>query len=79
MPDAPSGRGMKMKENIIKQTAQKMNIETQTPHSLRLSSKKYGKEAKDFHTRLKNKNPDFIVVVAYGKIVPQSILDIPYF
>jgi len=26
---------------------------------------------------LKAKNPDFLVVIAYGKIVPQTILDIP--
>jgi len=28
---------------------------------------------------LKNKEPDFLVVIAYGKIIPQSILDIPKF
>lgn len=36
-------------------------------------------EWKNFYERLKNKEPDFLVVIAYGKIIPQSILDIPKF
>ncbi|MEI7919296.1 MAG: formyltransferase family protein [bacterium] len=34
-------------------------------------------EGRQFAERLKEKNPDFLVVIAYGKIIPQSILDIP--
>lgn len=34
-------------------------------------------EGKEFTQRLKNKEPDFLVVIAYGKIIPQAILDIP--
>ncbi|MCX6825277.1 MAG: membrane protein insertion efficiency factor YidD [candidate division SR1 bacterium] len=34
-------------------------------------------EGKEFAERLKEKNPDFLVVIAYGKIIPQAILDIP--
>jgi methionyl-tRNA formyltransferase len=34
-------------------------------------------EAKEFAERLKEKNPDLLVVIAYGKIIPQAILDIP--
>ena len=51
----------------------------QTPNSLRLDSKKYGDEAKQFQQWLQDKNPDFLVVIAYGKIIPQDILDIPTF
>lgn len=36
-------------------------------------------EWKQFYERLKNKEPDFLVVIAYGKIIPQAILDIPKF
>jgi predicted alpha/beta hydrolase family esterase len=36
-------------------------------------------EGKLFYNRLKEKNPDYLVVIAYGKILPQSILDIPHF
>jgi len=34
-------------------------------------------EGREFTQRLKEKNPDMIVVIAYGKIIPQAILDIP--
>ena len=49
----------------------------QTPSSLRLNSKKYAKEAQDFEAWLQQKKPDLLVVIAYGKIIPQHILDIP--
>lgn len=49
----------------------------QTPNSLRLDSKKYAEEAHNFKLRLEAKNPDYLVVIAYGKIIPQYILDIP--
>lgn len=51
----------------------------QTPNSLRLDSKKYADEAEQFQQWLANKKPDFLVVIAYGKIIPQHILDIPTF
>lgn len=51
----------------------------QTPNSLRLKSKKYSQEAKDFFGRIKAKKPDFIIVIAYWKIIPKHILDIPVF
>ena len=34
-------------------------------------------EGKQFAQRLKEKKPDLLVVIAYGKIIPQAILDIP--
>ncbi|MEI6672953.1 MAG: formyltransferase family protein [bacterium] len=34
-------------------------------------------EGRQFTERLKQKNPDMLVVIAYGKIIPQAILDIP--
>gem|GEM_PF-3544426 len=51
----------------------------QTPNSLRLDSKKHADEAKQFEQWLTDKKPDFLVVIAYGKIIPQHILDIPTF
>jgi methionyl-tRNA formyltransferase len=48
-----------------------------TPRSLRLDSKKYADDAVSFDSRLKEKNSDFLVVIAYGNIIPQHILDIP--
>lgn len=79
MPDAPAGRGMKMQENVIKKKWNSMDYDIQNPNSLRLDSKKYGDEAKQFQQWLADKKPDFLVVIAYGKIIPQYILDIPTF
>ena len=80
MPDKPSGRGMKMKPNIIKAKARELGLGEdciKTPQSLKLKSKKYGADAQQTTTRLETLKPDFIVVIAYGKIIPQHILDIP--
>lgn len=76
--DKPAGRWMEMCENIIKTATN--SIETLkhcdifTPNKL---NPEKSDEWKEFAERLKNKEPDFIVVIAYGKIIPQAILDIP--
>ncbi|MBP7061602.1 hypothetical protein KA037_00720 [Patescibacteria group bacterium] len=46
----------------------------QTPEKIRPDKSDEGKE---FVERLQSKKPDYIVVIAYGKIIPQAILDIP--
>lgn len=88
MPDAPSGRGMQMQENIIKQEARKLlssfakgEVSAKadggffsTPIKLNPSK---SDEGRAFADRLVDKQPDFLVVIAYGKIIPQTILDIP--
>ncbi len=48
-----------------------------TPNTLRLESKKYPWEWVQFQSWLESKKPDFLVVIAYGNIIPQYILDIP--
>jgi methionyl-tRNA formyltransferase len=74
---------MKLRKNIIKETAEQISNTDQnksfitTPPSLRLTSKKYATEATMFQTWLEKKKPDLLVVIAYGKIIPQHILDIP--
>lgn len=80
MPDAPSGRGMEIKPNIIKKTALDLGItDVQTPNSIRTDSVKYGLEAKDFYDWLKAKDADFLVVIAYGKIMPKEVLELAKF
>lgn len=82
MPDQPSGRGMKMQANVVKASSQKLvanSLKIVTPVSLRLDSKKYGKEAQDFQKRIEDIKPDLCVVVAYGNIIPQRLLDLPTF
>ena len=80
--DKPSGRWMEMRENIIKETANKLNnSELWILHSefIRTPTKlnpEKSEEWRQFAERLKEKNPDLLVVIAYGKIIPQAILDI---
>jgi methionyl-tRNA formyltransferase len=64
---------------VIKTKAKEYNYDITSPNSLRLDSKKYADEAKQFQQWLADKRPDFLVVIAYGKIIPQHILDIPTF
>jgi len=75
-PDKPVWRWLKIQKNIIKKTAEKHSSNPNTistPNKIRSKSQEW----KDFQSRLKSKNADFLVVIAYWKIIPQSILDIP--
>ncbi len=77
--DKPSGRGLEIHENIIKKEAKKIFSSASedfisTPTKLHPEK---SEEGKVFADRLKEKNPDLLVVIAYGKIIPQAILDIP--
>ena len=68
-PDRPKGRGMKMIATPVKEVAIKNNIPVYQPLKV--------KENFEFIDMLKNLNPDVICVVAYGKILPKEILEIP--
>lgn len=76
--DKPSGRWMEMCENIIKKEAKNIagihDDDIATPTKLHPEK---SEEGKAFAERLKEKKPDLLVVIAYGKIIPQAILDIP--
>jgi len=67
-PDRPKGRGNKLAAPPVKELAQKYEIPVFQPTRLR------NPEAVEELAAL---NPDLIVVVAYGQILPQSVLDIP--
>lgn len=68
-PDKPSGRGMKMTPSPVKEFATEKNIKIYQPEKVRGNI--------EFIEEIKNLNPDVICVVAYGKILPKEILDIP--
>lgn len=68
-PDKPKGRGMKMIASPVKDVATQENIPVYQPLKVRKNT--------EFIEELKNLNPDIICVVAYGKILPKEILDIP--
>lgn len=68
-PDKPKGRGKKLGMSEVKQAALEMNVPIFQPIKLRED-----REAIEF---LKELNPDFIIVVAYGQILTKEVLDIP--
>ena len=69
VPDKPKGRGMKLIPCEVKEYAVEKNIKVYQPEKLR--------ENKEIVDTLKDINPDVICVVAYGKIIPKEILEIP--
>ena len=70
-PDRPKGRGMKMAESPVKEFAVSKDIKVYQPQSV--------KDNEEFINEIKGLSPDIICVVAYGKILPKEILDIPKF
>lgn len=71
-PDKPKGRGYRLAPPPVKELALQNNIPVYQPVSL-----KNGGEAEAAVKALRELSPDLIVVVAYGKILPKEILDIP--
>lgn len=67
-PDRPSGRGRKLQFSPVKELALSAGVPVFQPDSLKVDS-----EIKHFSEL----QPDLMVVVAYGMILPQAILDIP--
>ena len=67
-PDKKKGRGQKFSFTPVKNLALENNLPIFQPDSL--------KNTESFEL-LKGLNPELIVVVAYGKILPKNILDIP--
>lgn len=67
-PDAISGRGNQLKASSVKELALKHNIPIHQPSHLK---------SQETYDLLKSYNADFMIVAAYGLIIPQSILDIP--
>lgn len=67
--DKPKGRGMKMVASPVKEYAIEKNLQVYQPIKVRNNP--------EFLEEVKKLNPDLICVVAYGKILPQKLLDIP--
>lgn len=68
-PDRPKGRGMKLVASPIKEFAIAKGFKIFQPEKVRKNE--------EFIEQIKALNPDVICVVAYGKILPKEILDIP--
>ena len=69
--DKPKGRGMKLLAAPVKEFALENNLKIFQPEKI--------KNNQEFIEEIKKLNPDVICVVAYGKILPKEILDIPKF
>ena len=67
--DKPQGRGMKLTPSPVKKFAVEKNIPVYQPEKV--------KKNEEFIAKIKELNPDVICVVAYGKILPKEILEIP--
>ncbi len=67
-PDRPKGRGMKMVFSPVKELALEHNIPVYQPENFRED---------DTVEQLRELKPDVVAVVAYGRILPQRVLDIP--
>ncbi len=68
-PDAQRDRGKKIKEPPVKERAQALGISVAQPE--RISGQG------DFYEQLRDCDPDAIVVVAYGMLLPGAIIDLP--
>lgn len=68
-PDRPKGRGMKMIASPVKEYALEKHLEVYQPEKVRNNE--------EFLNTVKKINPDLICVVAYGKILPKELLEIP--
>ena len=75
-PDRPSGRGMKLQASPVKQFALGKGIAVAQPRSLRLDGK-YPDDAAAARVAIAAARADFMVVAAYGLILPQWVLDAP--
>jgi methionyl-tRNA formyltransferase len=67
-PDKPFGRKQELRPSPVKEAALEAGLEIVQPRSAR---------DPEFHEWLEGASPDVAIVVAYGKILPQELLDVP--
>ena len=69
-PDRPQGRGRKVTPSPVKAAATELGIPVIQPSAVKTA---------EFADQLKTYQPDFQIVIAYGRILPESVLAIPQF
>ena len=67
-PDRPKNRGMKLAFSPVKEVALENDLQVFQPESFR---------EEETHAQLRALQPDVVAVVAYGRILPQKVLDVP--
>jgi len=70
-PDRAAGRGMEVQAPAVKRAAVRHGIEVAQPEKIRNNA--------EFRGRLEAIRPDAILVVAYGRIIPEWMLELPRF
>jgi methionyl-tRNA formyltransferase len=68
-PDRPKGRGLELVSSPVKHCALHLGLPIAQPESI--------KNNDDFHAQLTALKPQAIIVVGYGRIIPQWMLDLP--
>ena len=68
-PDRPKGRGMELTASPVKQCALELKLPVTQPLKI--------KQNEEFRAQLEAIKPDAIIVVGYGRIIPQWMLDLP--
>jgi methionyl-tRNA formyltransferase len=68
-PDKPRGRGLEVAASPVKQSAQRLGIPVTQPDTIKTND--------ELRAQLTALNPDAIIVVGYGRIIPQWMLDLP--
>ncbi len=69
-PDRPSGRGMKLQVSPVKAHAVELGYDVHQPERVR---------RKPFPAFVADLAPDVLVVISFGQIIPQTMLDMPRF
>ena len=67
-PDRPRGRGRKLAPPAVKALAQNLGYRVLQPASIKTA---------DFSSLISELKPDFLVVIAFGKILPENVLALP--
>jgi methionyl-tRNA formyltransferase len=68
-PDRPKGRGLERVTSPVKESALKLSLPFAQPDRIKTND--------EFRAQLTTLKPDAIIVVGYGRIIPQWMLDLP--
>jgi methionyl-tRNA formyltransferase len=70
-PDRPKGRGLELIPSPVKQSALRLSLPLLQPEKIKTNDA--------FRAQLTTLNPDAIIVVGYGRIIPHWMIDLPRF
>jgi methionyl-tRNA formyltransferase len=68
-PDRPSGRGMQFAESPVKRAALALGLPIVQPEKIKAND--------EFRAQLESMAPEAVIVVGYGRIIPQWMIDLP--